>query len=566
MMKRYVLWALFLFVCLSAGLSASADKQDVIWNEMSRGIRDSNLYTVAADPENRSIIYTSSGSSLYRTSDGGSTWSEILSFRASGKGINAIAIAPAHPDTVFAGSDDGVYRSHDRGLNWKRIFKGVGVLQNSVRTIAVHPRDPGTLYIGTLRGIFKTENSGTDWTRGRNLPTGAIITSIAIDPVSPDILYAATDMGIYKSLNGGALWIRILKSNFPEKDNLIPALQSSIESGESDYHEIKSTITEKIKIRSLAVDQGDSRIIYAGMHEGLFISRDSGMTWNAAAILGLLSRNIRHITVGPADSGRVYAATGRGVFTYSMSFKAWEELHKGITTPDIRYLASGPHLKDKAHTIWAATKRGIFKTGPAEQHADFVVGDRTEEDILSMFSHEPSIEEIRAATIEYADVHPDKIRNWRKEAANRAWLPDIRFAYDKGRDWHSSNYFYSTAKEKFKDDDITQGNDKGWAVSLTWELGDLIWNNDQTSIDNRSKLMVQLRDDMLNEVTRLYFERRRLQVDMRMSSPVDQRSRIDMELRLQELTASIDSLTGSYLSKRLAQTGVRAQGQEKINK
>jgi hypothetical protein len=103
-------------------------------------------------------------------------------------------------------------------------------------------------------------------------------------------------------------------------------------------------------------------------------------------------------------------------------------------------------------------------------------------------------------------------------------------------------------------DDITSGKDDGWSVSLTWELGDIVWNNDQTSIDSRSRLVVQLRDDVLNEVTRLYFERRRLQVEVLLSEQQDIADKIENELRLQELTASIDAITGSYMSKRLNYT------------
>lgn len=177
----------------------------------------------------------------------------------------------------------------------------------------------------------------------------------------------------------------------------------------------------------------------------------------------------------------------------------------------------------------------------------------TVEEALSMFSHEPALAEIRQVAIAYSEVEPEKIRKWRKAAAAKALLPDLRVAYDDAKDWQSSTYFYKDTYEEqyLKDDDITRGHDKGWSVSLTWELGDLIWNSAQTTIDARSRLMVQLRDDILNEVTRLYFERKRMQVEMISSPPADFMSRMDKELKLQELTAGIDALTGLYLSKRL---------------
>jgi hypothetical protein len=83
-------------------------------------------------------------------------------------------------------------------------------------------------------------------------------------------------------------------------------------------------------------------------------------------------------------------------------------------------------------------------------------------------------------------------------------------------------------------------------VSLSWDLGELIWNQDQTSIDVRSKLMVQLRDDVLDEVTKLYFERLRVKMELDNVSIEDRKKRLEKELRFQELTAMLNGLTGGY--------------------
>ena len=90
-------------------------------------------------------------------------------------------------------------------------------------------------------------------------------------------------------------------------------------------------------------------------------------------------------------------------------------------------------------------------------------------------------------------------------------------------------------------------------ATVSWNLADLIWNNDQTSIDSRSKLMVELRNDVLNEVTHLYFERRRLQIEILTVPMKDLPVNLEREIRLEELTANIDALTGGYLSKCLGE-------------
>ncbi len=313
-------------------------------------------------------------------------------------------------------------------------------------------------------------------------------------------------------------------------------------------------------VRKIFIDQIDSNTIYAGTSEGLYISNNAGSTWLRTSEIGLISSNIRDITVSP-DNSYIYAATDRGVFRYSHISKSWEALYKGLTSSSIYYLAIAPSSTDNIGSLWAATGKGIYKTKSDTQEMAAEFEGIEVKDIFRMFTHEPSIEEIRESAIRYADVHPDKINKWRKAADNKAWLPDFRVSYGKGKDWQSStyNYNYSGAKV-YTDDDITKGKDDDWSVSMTWDFADLLWSGDQTSIDNRSKLMVQLRDDILNEVTRLFFERRRLQIEMVTAPRAELTEKIDQALRLQELTANIDALTGSYLSKRLRQSGDMATG------
>ena len=56
---------------------------------------------------------------------------------------------------------------------------------------------------------------------------------------------------------------------------------------------------------------------------------------------------------------------------------------------------------------------------------------------------------------------------------------------------------------------------------------------------------------MLDEVTRLYFDRRRLQVDMLLKASPDLKAQLENELRLQELTANLDAYTGGAFSAAL---------------
>ena len=63
--------------------------------------------------------------------------------------------------------------------------------------------------------------------------------------------------------------------------------------------------------------------------------------------------------------------------------------------------------------------------------------------------------------------------------------------------------------------------------------------------------MVELRDDILDEVTKLYFERIRVKMEINNLTIEDNRKRSEKELKLQELTASLDALTGGYFSAHI---------------
>ncbi len=521
-----------------SGVKAS-DEGMVLWRDVTSGIYDTDIKAVTLTPQEPIIAYIASKSNLYRARKSGQGWENIFSVGISGVEINTIYIDPFDSDTVYLGTTDGLYKSKDGGNSWQRIFKGIGGEENRVFAIAVDYS--GAILVGTGRGMFASKDHGLTWVGVTDVPKDSIIYYIAVSPVDKGLIYIATEKGIYKS-DDEMRWNRIFASPFVSPAELEY-------DGEED--EKQQEVEQGVLIRTIAIDPDDRDVIYAGTTKGVYVSKDAGSSWSLLEENGLLDRDIHHLIVDRRYPGHLYAATSGGVFMYDRFLQRWTDLYKGLTSTDVRYIAIS-HGRGTA-VLWAAARRGVFRARLVEG-SDGGADIDIDEILKERFPNEPRIEEIQAAAIRYGEVHPDKIARWRKDAALKAWLPDLKVSYDKGRDWSSSGYFYGGV---YRDDDITYGKDRGWSVSLTWELGDLIWNDAQTSIDVRSRLMVQLRDDLLNEVTRLYFERRRLQIDMVLNPPSTLKEKMEKELRLQELTARIDALTGFYLSKRLGKVKER---------
>ena len=223
----------------------------------------------------------------------------------------------------------------------------------------------------------------------------------------------------------------------------------------------------------------------------------------------------------------------------------WREFYCGLNAREAAFIALTPQQDG----LWLAAKDGAFKSaGDIYEIKEASLSGKTK-DVLQNFSHEPSYLEIQEAAIEYGEVHPEKIAKWRRAAKGQAFLPRLSFGIQKdtskGLHWDAG-----TSPDTWVIG--PEEEDTGWDITCTWDLGELVWNNDQTLIDVRSKLMVQLRDDILDEVTRLYFERRKLQVELMQSPPKGIDALLEKELRLQELTADIDAMTGGYLSREIA--------------
>jgi len=197
------------------------------------------------------------------------------------------------------------------------------------------------------------------------------------------------------------------------------------------------------------------------------------------------------------------------------------------------------------NNIYIAGEKGIYKSNQSHT-SNFkrmsLIGE--------YLKYEPDIRDVQEVAIKYAEVSPGKILQWRKAAVKKAFLPQVKIGLDRNTTdlWH----WEGGSTTKSDDDVLRRGRDNiDWDVSLSWDLSNLIWNDAQTSIDVRSKLMVELRDDILDEVNKLYFERLRVKSELDNLALEDKHKRLEKQLKLEELAASLDALTSGYYSERL---------------
>ncbi len=497
---------------------------DISWDNISGSL---NLNTVLIQDNNSRVIYFGSDNAVFKTEDGGQTWRSILLISGQNNAVKFLLNDAEDNNSLYAATGNGLFYSHNQGESWKRIFRGKNYLERECTTLAVLPSG---IYLGTKGGLFISKDRGFIWNKQKGKLADSHILSIAVDSREAGYIYVACVHGVFVTKDSGQSWERIFVAKGIEENN---GDAQEVIDDQDDEEQVSD-------IKYITIDRNHPDYLFLAVSKGVYRSVDKGLTWDLLSSRGLVGRDIRFLLISPDST--LYAVTISGIFKYEG--QRWHILSLGLESGDVRALGL-----DKQGNLYAVCDKGLFKAKIVSYKNSIISG---------YFKNDPEIDEVQKAAIKYAEVEPEKVLRWRKQAAMSAWLPKLSVGMDRDKNktvssniWGTYGTTTTSGKYYAGPDDETRDNNKNWNVSLSWELGDLIWNDAQTSIDTRSRLIVQLRNDILDEVTKIYFERIRVKMEMDNLRIEDRKKRLEKELRLQELTASLNALTGGYFSSRI---------------
>ncbi len=494
---------------------------------------------------------------VYVSRDGGKTWKAVLELQGESSQVNIICIDKLNPERIWVGSDEGVYLSQNGGRNWKRIFYRPDEAEEKVLALAQGRENPRLILVGTASGLFLTHDGGSQWLRVPAFQDIAIyqIESMGSDP---EIFLVATAQGLYVSTPDLSGWEQTYYaySIAAEKGNGADSAEGASSSNEQfELEDVSLEDNPQGRIAFVADSNGARPRITVFEETAVSFSDGFGEIWQNRTVHAFPRSVSQRPAVLSHNAHKMFVPTFSGVFLYDQESGMVVDISWGLPSKKITSLVYDP----RGDVLFAATDRGVFKLPHPE--INLFLDERSSEQergfdhLMSYFDHEPTIQELQEVAMRYAEVHPEKIAQWRRAAGSAAWLPEVGLGYDKG-----SDEVVEVDRGGTNDPDTfiigPEESDLAWSFDISWDLSEIMWNPDQTSIDNRSKLMVQLRDDLLNELTHLYFARRRLQVESLMRPSQDITQVADTDLKIQEYTAGIDALTGGYLTRKLG-TSVR---------
>jgi hypothetical protein len=166
---------------------------------------------------------------------------------------------------------------------------------------------------------------------------------------------------------------------------------------------------------------------------------------------------------------------------------------------------------------------------------------------------DPDIRSVQRAGLRYLGLEPQRFDDLRKGLARRGWLPtfSLRLAggEDRQRQRDYDEAFLSGETRYLRDHEKERSLEFDASVLLTWDFGDVAYNPESIDLSRESRLVISLRDGVLDEINQLYYERRGLLQQLAASPGADGPDPRQLELRAAELTAGLDAWTGGWFSE-----------------
>ena len=330
------------------------------WQNISDGYFNvGSIGDIKVAPSNPDVIWVGTGSGcprgnistgdgIYRSTDGGSTWSHVWS--PGFVQVPEMVVDPGDPDHLYAavlgdifgpGEVRGIYETTDGGETWDKLLH----ISNDTgfNDIEMHPNDsselwatawtvyrkPWTIHSGSAEGgVFRSDDGGETWDKVEGgLPTGMVgKIDLTISPANPDRMWALVEApnergGVYRSDDGGETWELINENrNLQQRawyyihiqaDPQDPDVVYALNTGAYKSTDGGETFNQTLRVshgdnHDIWINPRDTRIIVNGNDGGANVSLSGGRTFSEQ--MNQPTAEFYRVTVDNGIPYRIYGA------------------------------------------------------------------------------------------------------------------------------------------------------------------------------------------------------------------------------------------------------------------
>jgi hypothetical protein len=422
----------------------------------------------------------------------------------------------------------------------------------------VFERD-GTLLAATEVGLYRIASA--DRVSTEVITTGDAARSVRALAVLGDAVVAATAAGVFERVaRDPSVWRRVAGLPFGEARRVAlvggargpdvwAAIDGALWNASPEQGARRVTLPGVAEGEDGPIDlaSGGSGELYVVLRRALAVRGAAG-AWSVERLV--LPPGALPLRIGVAEAGRLWLATDAGLLSATSPAGPWQRASAPAGNAGVAALAGA---RDR---LVIATAQGLLRR--AEVSAPVSAGAAPAAP-RSATHGDPPVAAVLRRALEYVSLEPRRMRELWDAAGRRAWAPEVLLRGDWGQDYdRTRSYdeaFISGDTHSLFDRDHKRSDGYSVSLGLSWDLGDAVFNLDRIDVSREARLVIQLRDDVLDEVNQLYFERQRVLASLDApppDAPVD-----PLRLRAAELASGLDAWTGGWFSEQLARPDAR---------
>lgn len=152
------------------------------------------------------------GNGIMKTSDKGATWSQLASTAddVNFANVNRLAIDPANENIVVAATNTGIFKTVDGGVSWTKVYSV------QVQDLRANPENFNTIYATTSLGVIRSHDAGDTWALPEKAKFGGGRIEIAPALNDTNRVYASvnsTPNRVYATFDAGTTWVEVQEAD-----------------------------------------------------------------------------------------------------------------------------------------------------------------------------------------------------------------------------------------------------------------------------------------------------------------------------------------------------------------
>ena len=487
---------------LILGRPAGAGAEEIAWRRSAELPRAAGAFALAVDAASgRIAVGDASG---------------VLVLAADGRAARVLRRGPARDLAFLAGGDllaateQGLYRIDAAGRP-RRLVPAPGADRVPLRLAVAE----GAVALATEDGAFLTRDTER-WQRIADLPSGPV-TAVALRPAP-----------------GGLECLALVRGELHAAR--VPLAAQELGPIAAVREDLAQAFREEAQDIVPGLAGTDVALLFPS---ALALRERPGAPWRLVEPALPPGAQAHRVVEG---LGRLWLATDRGLLEAPAVDGPWRAAAEPAGTQAVGALAAAEG------SVYAAVGAALLVSAPARSGPP--------RGVLAELPVDPPIERVHQAALAYLDLGPERVAEMRRGVMQRGLLPTLALGGSLARDRDAGvnvdEAFTAGELRRLVDRDDGHSDDNEIGVTLSWDLADLVYHPEQIDISHEAREVIELRDDVLDEITQLYFERRRVLVELAgAASPAEA---LRLQLRAAELAAGIDAWTGGWFSRAARET------------